>query len=229
MATSEPRLGWIGTGRMGLPMAERLLKAGHDLSIFNRTPSKAQPLARAGGRILDKAADLAAVDLVFSMVSTGKDLEEVYFGPGGVASGGRGRLPAVFIDCSTIAVDESAHLRRRLEAIAGFAEAIGAVPIFIIPASNDGGFDPSRSVLDPATPRAERLAIADDVARARAIAVGATSMPVTSAPRLAASSAFSPVPQPASRRRPIRRPSSARRTKAGCGLPMSHGAAVPAV
>ena len=117
MATSAPRLGWIGTGRMGLPMAERLLKAGHDLSIFNRTASKAQPLARAGGRIVEKAAELAAVDLVFSMVSTGKDLEKVYFGSEGVASGGSGRLPAVFIDCSTIAVAESAHLRRRLEAL----------------------------------------------------------------------------------------------------------------
>ena len=98
-------------------MAERLLNAGHDLSIFNRTASKAQPLARAGGRIVDKAAGLAGVDVVFSMVSTGKDLEEVYFGPGGVASEGSGRLPAVFVDCSTIAVAESAQLRGRLEAL----------------------------------------------------------------------------------------------------------------
>src|SRR6516225_3980567 len=161
MATSAPRLGWIGTGRMGLPMAERLLKAGHDLSIFNRTAAKAQPLARAGGRILDKAAELAAVDLVFSMVSTGKDLEEVYFGPGGVASEGSGRLPAVFIDCSTIAVAESAHLRRRLEAlgaaylaapVSGNAKVISAGKLSCVASGPEPAFrrvEPLLTVLAP--------------------------------------------------------------------------------
>jgi len=115
MAESAPRIGWIGAGRMGLPMAERLLKAGHDVSIWNRTASKAQPLARQGGRIVGKAADLAGVDVLFSIVSTGKDLEEVYFGPDGVAAGGHGKLPSVFVDCSTIAVEESARVRGRLQ------------------------------------------------------------------------------------------------------------------
>jgi 3-hydroxyisobutyrate dehydrogenase len=116
MAQGTSRIGWIGTGRMGLPMAERLLKAGHKVSIFNRTMSKAQPLADHGANIVGKAAELADVDLLFSMVSTGKDLEEVYFGSEGVAAKG-GKLPSVFIDCSTIAVAESARLRSRLQAI----------------------------------------------------------------------------------------------------------------
>ena len=54
MAGNTQRIGWIGMGRMGYPMAERLLKAGNDVSIWNRTKSKAEPLAKAGGKIVDK-------------------------------------------------------------------------------------------------------------------------------------------------------------------------------
>jgi len=46
MANNTQRIGWIGMGRMGYPMAERLLKAGHDVSIWNRTRAKAEPLAK---------------------------------------------------------------------------------------------------------------------------------------------------------------------------------------
>ena len=105
------RIGWIGMGRMGFPMAERLLKAGHDVAIFNRTRSKAEPLAALGGRIVDHPADLAGVDVLFSIVSTGKDLADVYFGEHGAAAG---QAPPVVVDCSTIAVEESAALRQRL-------------------------------------------------------------------------------------------------------------------
>ena len=83
-------------GRMGFPMAERLLKAGHDVSIWNRTRSKAEPLAKSGGKIVDKVSDLAGVDILFSIVSTGKDLEEIYFGKEGVTSKG-GKLPGIFV------------------------------------------------------------------------------------------------------------------------------------
>ncbi len=116
MAGNAPRIGWIGAGRMGLPMAERLVKAGHDVTVWNRTAAKADPLARLGAKVAKSAADLAGSDIVFSIVSAGKDLEEVYFGPGGVASV-KGRLPAVFVDCSTIGVEESAAVRGRLRAL----------------------------------------------------------------------------------------------------------------
>src|SRR5436305_4251183 len=115
MANNTQRIGWIGMGRMGYPMAERLLKAGHDVSIWNRTRAKAEPLAKAGGKIVDKLADLASCDVVFSIGSTGKDLEEVYFGKHGVVHGRNGKLPAVFVDCSTIALEESAAIRARLK------------------------------------------------------------------------------------------------------------------
>src|ERR1700686_889288 len=93
------KIGWIGAGRMGFPMAERLLKAGYDVSIWNRTRAKAEPLAKSGAKIADQPADLAGVDVLFSMVSTGQDLEEVYFGDG-VA--GAIPLPPVIVDSSTI-------------------------------------------------------------------------------------------------------------------------------
>jgi len=116
MPQNTQRIGWIGMGRMGFPMAERLLKAGYDVSIWNRTRAKADPLAAKGGKVVDRLADLAGVDVLFSIVSTGKDLEQVYFGQDGVVGGGNGKLPPIFVDCSTIAVEESAAIRKRLRA-----------------------------------------------------------------------------------------------------------------
>jgi 3-hydroxyisobutyrate dehydrogenase len=108
------KIGWIGMGRMGYPMAERLLKAGYDVSIWNRTRSKAEPLSKLGGKVMDNLLELKEVDVLFSIVSTGKDLEQVYFGKNSV-SGHGGRLPKIFVDCSTIAVQESASIRDRLK------------------------------------------------------------------------------------------------------------------
>src|SRR5215218_1848668 len=113
MAQNTQKIGWIGMGRMGYPMAERLLDAGYDVTIWNRTRAKAEPLARKGGKIVDNLADLKNVDVLFSIVSTGKDLDQVYFGKNSVTGGG-GKVPRVFVDCSTIAVEESAAIRDRL-------------------------------------------------------------------------------------------------------------------
>ncbi len=113
MANNTQKIGWIGMGRMGSSMAEMLLKAGYDVSIWNRTRSKAEPLAAKGGKIMDKPADLGGRDVVFSIVSTGKDLEEVYFGANGAATGAK--VPPIFVDCSTIAVEESVGIRTLLK------------------------------------------------------------------------------------------------------------------
>jgi 3-hydroxyisobutyrate dehydrogenase len=112
MPDTAQKIGWIGMGRMGFPMAERLLKAGHDVSIWNRTRAKAEPLAKLGGKVVGKPSDLANVDVLFAIVSTGKDLEEVYFGADGI--GTANKIPPIFVDCSTIAVEESAAIRKRL-------------------------------------------------------------------------------------------------------------------
>src|SRR5205085_1147828 len=86
--------------------------AGQDLAIWNRPRSKAEPLAKKGGRVVARPADLADVDVLFTIVSTGRDVEEVLFGNGGAAAGDK--LPKLFVDCSTIGVEESAAIRRRL-------------------------------------------------------------------------------------------------------------------
>src|SRR6516165_2565331 len=107
------KLGWIGMGRMGFPMAERLLEAGYDVSIWNRTRAKADPLAAKGGKVVDRPADLGGVDVLFSIVSTGKDLKEVLFGPHGAATGSK--VPPIMVDCSTISVEDSADVRKMLK------------------------------------------------------------------------------------------------------------------
>src|SRR5262249_53725401 len=113
MAANKQKIGWIGMGRMGYPMAERLLKAGHDLAIWNRTRSKAEPLAKIGGKGGDNLPEPKDVDVLFSIVSPGKDRAQVYFGKNSVTGHG-GKLPKIFVDCSTIAVEESAAIRDRL-------------------------------------------------------------------------------------------------------------------
>jgi len=107
-------LGWIGMGRMGYPMAERLLKAGHSVAIWNRTRAKAEPLAKQGGKIVDRPSELAGNDIVFTMVSTGKDLEQVYFGDNGLVTGS-GPRPKILVDCSSIGVEQSEAIRARLK------------------------------------------------------------------------------------------------------------------
>src|SRR5262244_1001503 len=114
MAPNKQKIGWIGMGRMGYPMAERLLKAGCDLSVWNRTRAKAEPLATIGAKVVDNLHDLKDVDVLFSIVSTGKDLDQVYFGKNSVTGHG-GKVPKIFVDCSTIAVEDSAAIRDRLK------------------------------------------------------------------------------------------------------------------
>src|SRR5499427_6062101 len=111
---NKRKLGWIGMGRMGFPMAERLIKAGQDVSIWNRTRAKAEPLAKIGGKVVDRLADLKSVDVLFSTFAPGSDVQDVLYGKDGVASGS-GRMPPVIVDCSTIAVEESAAIRNKLK------------------------------------------------------------------------------------------------------------------
>src|SRR6266404_8658077 len=113
MAQTELRkhkLGWIGTGRMGFPMAGRWLQKGADVTVYNRTRAKAEPLVSAGGRLVDSPAALADRDIVFTMVSTSDDLLEVALGPQGVLSR-PGRAPRIMVDCSTVSQEASGKVR----------------------------------------------------------------------------------------------------------------------
>jgi 3-hydroxyisobutyrate dehydrogenase len=107
------RVGWIGTGRMGLAMASRLT-AQVDLAAWNRTSAKAAPLAELGATVVETIAELRDRDVVFTMVSTSADLEQVVLGPGGLLTD-RGNLPGLVVDCSTISIEASAKIRAACE------------------------------------------------------------------------------------------------------------------
>lgn len=110
--TFEHSVGWIGTGRMGFALASRLLDAGVDVWAYNRTRSKAEPLAEKGATIVDSPADLAERDIVFTMVGGPEDVMEVTLGDEGVLSREDGR-PAVIVDSTTIDPATSQELSAR--------------------------------------------------------------------------------------------------------------------
>jgi 3-hydroxyisobutyrate dehydrogenase-like beta-hydroxyacid dehydrogenase len=109
------RIGWIGVGRMGYAMAERLAKAGGDITVWNRTRAKAEPLAASGAKVAAYVTDLAACDVVFVMVSAWKDVASVITGPSGLLSGATAAKPRLIVECSSISVDGSAQLRAALD------------------------------------------------------------------------------------------------------------------
>jgi len=102
------RLGWVGAGRMGHALAARLLAAGHDVAVWNRTRSKAESLVDAGATVVDSPAQLADRDVVFTMVAGPEDFKEVVLGPEGILAGGR---PSVIVDMTTVSPEASAEVR----------------------------------------------------------------------------------------------------------------------
>jgi 3-hydroxyisobutyrate dehydrogenase len=104
------KIGWIGIGRMGAALATRLLEAGHDVSVYNRTRSKAEALQSLGATVVDRPVDLADRDVVFSMVSAPKDLAAVTVGDGGLFTA-EGIAPRILVDSSTVSEEASAQTR----------------------------------------------------------------------------------------------------------------------
>lgn len=105
----QPRIGFIGLGIIGLPMAERLLEQGLPVAVWNRTPEKTKPLAARGAAIAPTPRDLAAgCDVVLTMVSDGAALRDVVERQDGVAAGfAAGKI---HLDMSTIDVGTSAEI-----------------------------------------------------------------------------------------------------------------------
>ena len=106
------RLGWLGVGRMGVEMGRRLLGAGCDLAVFNRSMGKAEPLIQLGAKPAASAAELAARDIVFITVGSSDDLMSAVLGPDGLMSGPG--APRVLIDCSTVSAGASARVRAEI-------------------------------------------------------------------------------------------------------------------
>lgn len=95
------RIGFIGLGIMGRPMALNLVKAGYSLTVYNRTRSKCRPLAHAGARVAESPREVASLsDVIITMVTDTPDVEAVLFGPAGVCEGIQSG--SIVIDMSTV-------------------------------------------------------------------------------------------------------------------------------
>ena len=103
----ELTVGWLGTGHMGAALAARIGRAGMDLTVWNRTRSKAEPLVDAGAKVADEPVELADRDVVFTMVSTSADLEQVVER----LLSDPATAPRVLVDCSTVSTEASARVR----------------------------------------------------------------------------------------------------------------------
>ncbi len=110
MVDHNVTVGWLGTGHMGAALAGRLVAAGLDVSVWNRTTSKTDDLVAAGASLAQEPADMADRDVVFTMVSTSKDLEHVI----GLLLSNPDRTPGIVVDCSTVSAECSASVRAQL-------------------------------------------------------------------------------------------------------------------
>jgi 3-hydroxyisobutyrate dehydrogenase len=108
---TQREIGFIGLGRMGGAFAHRLQDNGHQLSVWNRTRSKAAALESAGATVVDTIQDLAGNEVVFTSIMADPDLLQVTLGPGGVLTRSDGIVPNVLIDLSTVSTMASAEVR----------------------------------------------------------------------------------------------------------------------
>ena len=116
MENSKPtgvRLGWAGLGRMGAALVGRLLDAGFDVAVYNRTRAKAEPFAAQGATVVDSPAELADRDIVFTMVAGPDD-----FTGGRARDAVRGRRAARVVDLTTVSPEASAAVREEAAAAA---------------------------------------------------------------------------------------------------------------
>jgi len=151
----RPKLGWIGTGRMGYEMAARLAKGGADVLVWNRTRAKAEPLEKYGAKIATALAELATRDIVFCMVSTWDDVKQVIAGPAGLLSAAV--KPRMVIECSSISLEGSAELRAILAArgieylaapVSGNAKVIKAGKLTFVVSGPKAAYETARPLLD---------------------------------------------------------------------------------
>jgi 3-hydroxyisobutyrate dehydrogenase-like beta-hydroxyacid dehydrogenase len=143
-------IGWIGLGNMGLPMARNAIRAGHKLTVYNRTRGRAQELEAAGAKLAGTPAEAASNEVVVTMLSDDHAVEEIIFGPGKVLTALR--KGGVHVCTSTISVD----LAKRLsEAHKQQGQAYVSSPVFGRPEAAES----KKLVAIPAGPRdvVERL------------------------------------------------------------------------
>jgi len=112
--SEKQKIGWIGLGKMGVPMSKNLIKKGYPLTVYNRTKEKTKELASEGAKVADSPKELASVsDVVISMISDDPALEEVSIGKNGVFEGAKPGL--IYIDMSTVSPVSSGKVAEAAE------------------------------------------------------------------------------------------------------------------
>jgi 3-hydroxyisobutyrate dehydrogenase len=115
---SAEKLGYLGLGMMGFPMTRRLVNAGYDVTVWNRSAGKAAALVDAGAKLASRPHDVAAsASIIFICLTDAAAVEQVVFGPNGLAGvNGQGKL---VVDFSSIHPDAARSIAARLKAANG--------------------------------------------------------------------------------------------------------------
>lgn len=112
------KVAWIGMGNMGIPMSINLVNAGHDVTVWNRTPSKCDEPVKAGAQKSDSIpAAVKDADFVFTMIADSAALDKVMQGPEGVAA--NIKKGCVVTDMSTVSLDSSRNANEAIEKAGG--------------------------------------------------------------------------------------------------------------
>jgi len=149
------KIGFIGLGRMGAAMAGSLLKAGHEVTVYNRTREKAQPLVAQGARLAPDIAAACRADAVVTMLANDQAVDAVVFGAGGILAS----LPAgaVHVSSSTISPDLSQRLSREharhhqgyvAAPVFGRPEAAAATALVVVAAGAPASIEAVRPLLE---------------------------------------------------------------------------------
>lgn len=149
------KIGFIGLGRMGVPMVARLLAGGHEVTVYNRTPGKARAALEQGAKEAQTIADACRDDVVLTMLANDAALETVVLGEGGVLA--NLLKGAVHISSSTVSVAltdrlSAAHAQAGQRFVAapvfGRPEAAAAGQLFIVAAGAQDAIDVSMPALE---------------------------------------------------------------------------------
>ena len=149
------KVGFIGLGRMGAGMAGSLLRAGHDVTVHNRSAERARPLGELGAKIAARVSEASANPVVFTMLSDDAALEAVALGEEGILR--HLRRGALHVSSSTISVELSERLAREHAAagqkfvaapVFGRPEAAASAQLYVVAAGDSGAIEEARPLFD---------------------------------------------------------------------------------
>ena len=153
---NDRKLGWVGAGRMGSSLASRLLNAGCDVAVYNRTRAKTAPLADLGATVVGSPRDLADREIVFTMVSGPGDFKEVVCGEHGLLAD-EDHAPRVIVDSTTVSSAASAEVRLETDRrgtqlvaapVSGNPKVVDVGKLTIVASGPEDAFDLVRPLLE---------------------------------------------------------------------------------